>query len=259
MKNYLYLFLLLTSSLFCQNEIEVTLIEETHQKVQSIIDIDNFGTSYYIQDNILYKKDTNKTINYSNVQLGEITSANAFNPLKINVFYSDFNTAVILDNRLAEIFKIDFNTLKSYKSISHIATGNDNAIWIFNQDTRQLELFDYKSSKTRATTLPVQTNVLDIASNFNFCWLLTENHIYKYNYFGSLTQKINNDGFTAIEEDNGNLILQKENALYYLKKGEESVIKITTPELLINQFLVTNETVYIYQFETLSKFQLKNK
>jgi len=118
MKNCLYLFLFLTSSLFCQNEFEATLVEETHQKVQSMIDYDNFGTSYFIQNNILYKKDTNKTINYSNVQLGEIASANAFNPLKINVFYKDFNTALILDNRLAEIFKIDFNTLKAYKSIS---------------------------------------------------------------------------------------------------------------------------------------------
>jgi len=259
MKNYLYLFLFLSSSLFCQNEIEATLVEESNQKVQFIVDIDNFGTSYFIQNNILYKKDTNKTINYSNFQLGEIISANAFNPLKINVFYKDFNTAIILDNRLAEIFKIDFNTTKPYKSVSHISTGNDNAIWIFNQDTQQLELYDYKSNKARATTLPIQSIVFDISSNYNFCWLLTEDYLYKYNYFGSLTQKINNDGFTAIEEDNGNLILKKENTLYYLKKGEESFTKITTPELLINQFLLTNETLYIYQFETLSKFQLKNK
>jgi phage antirepressor YoqD-like protein len=259
MKNYFYLLLFLTSNLFCQNKIEVTLVEKTSQKFQYIIDIDNFGTSYYVQNNILYKKDANNTINYSNVQLGEITSANAFNPLKINVFYKDFNTAIILDNRLAEIFKIDFNTINPYKSISHIASGNDNTIWIFNQDTRQLELFDYKTNKTRATTLPVQTNILDIASNYNFCWLLTENYLYKYNYFGSLTQKIINDGFTAIEEDNGNLILQKENTLFYLKKNEESVLKIATPELLINQFLVTNESLYIYQFENLTKFQLKNK
>lgn len=259
MKNCLYLFVLLTSSLFCQNEIEVTLVEKTNQKFQSIIDIDNFGTFYFIENNVLYKKDANKVINYSNVQLGEITSSNAFNPLKINVFYKDFNTAIILDNRLAEIFKIDFNTLKSYKSVSHISTGNDNTIWIFNQDTRQLELYDYKSNTTRATTLPVQANVLDISSNYNFCWLLTENYLYKYNYFGSLTFKIKNDGFIAIEEDNGNLILQNENTLFYLKKNEESVLKITTPELLINQFLLTNETLYIYQFETLTKFQLKNK
>ncbi|MFD2822118.1 hypothetical protein ACFS5M_00450 [Lacinutrix iliipiscaria] len=259
MKNYLYLFLFLSSSVFCQHTFEVVLIEQTNPKIQSIVDIDDFGIYYFIQDHVFYKKDASKTTNYSNVQLGEMTSANAFNPLKINVFYKDFNTAIILDNRLAEIFKIDFNTVKPYKSVSHISTGNDNAIWIFNQDTRQLELYDYKSNKTRATTLPAQTNILDLKSNFNFCWLLTESYLYKYNYFGSLTLKIKNEGFTAIEEDNGNLILKKENELFYLKKGEDSIAKITTPELLINQFLLTNETLYIYSNETLSKFQLKIK
>lgn len=259
MKNSFYLFFFLSSSLFSQIEYEVTSVETTNRDFQSIIDIDNFGIFYFLDNNILYKETSNKVINYSNVQLGEITSANAFNPLKISLFYKDFNTAIILDNRLAEIFKIDFNTIHPYKSISHISTGNDNAIWIFNQDSRQLELYDYKTNKVRAITLPVQANVLDIASNFNFCWLLTENYLYKYNYFGSMIFKLSNNGFTAIEEDNGNLVLQKENILYYLKKNEESVTKITTPELLINQFLLTNETLYIYQFETLTKFQLKTK
>ena len=257
---YILLFLFLFSiSGSAQNSLQTIFVKDSTLTKQQIIDIDNFGTHYYIHNNILYKKDSNKTINYSNVQLGEITSANAFNPLKLNVFYKDFNTVIILDNRLAEIFKIDFNTTKPYKSVSQISIGNDNTIWVFNQDTQQLELYDYKINKTRATTLPVQSTVLDIKSNFNFCWLLTDNYVYKYNYFGSLTQKIKNEGFTNIEEDNGNLVLQKENSLYYLRKNTEIPIKITTANLLINQFLLTNETLYIYHNETLSKFQLKTK
>jgi hypothetical protein len=257
---YILLFLCLTViSVRAQNTIPATFIKDTTLSKQQIVDIDNFGTQYRIQQNVFYKKSNTKSSNYSNVQLGEITSANAFNPLKINVFYKDFNTAIILDNRLAEIFKIDFNTTKPYKSVSHISTGNDNTLWIFNQDTQQLELYDYKANKTRATTLPVQSAILDLKSNFNFCWLLTENYIYKYNYFGSLTQKIKNEGFTAIEEDNGNLVLKKENALYFLKKNTEALLEIKIPNLLINQFLLTNETLYICHLEILSKFQLKTK
>ena len=80
-----------------------------------------------------FKKATSKdTLNYSNFQLGQITSANAFNSLKINLFYADFNTVIILDNRLAEVAKIDFNSAENYKNITHVTTGFDNTIWIYN-------------------------------------------------------------------------------------------------------------------------------
>ncbi|MBU2939981.1 hypothetical protein KO494_10565 [Lacinutrix sp. C3R15] len=259
MKHLQLLFFFISISVCAQSTLQPTFVKDTSYTVQQIIDIDNFGIQYYIDQNVFYKKNNTKTSNYSNIQLGEISSANAFNPLKLNLFYKDFNTVIILDNRLAEIFKIDFNTSVPYKSVSHISTGNDNTIWIYNQDTQQLELYDYKANKTRATTLPVPSRILDLKSNFNFCWLLTENYLYKYNYFGSLTQKIKNEGFTQIEEDNGNLMLKKENALYYLKKNTNEIVDIKSPNLLINQFLLTNETLYIYHAKTLSKFQLKNK
>ena len=67
------------------------------------------------------------------------------------MFYKDFNTVVILDNRLAEIYKIDFNTKQPYKNVSHITTGYDNALWLFNSDLQILELYDYKADKVRAT------------------------------------------------------------------------------------------------------------
>ena len=72
----------------------------------------------------ILKKQEDKLLKYSNLQLGPITSANSFNPLKINVFYKAFNTVIILDNRLAEIYKIDFNQTKPYKNISTFINYN---------------------------------------------------------------------------------------------------------------------------------------
>jgi len=259
MKHILLFFFLYTISVCSQHTVKATFIKDTTLTVQSLVEINNFGTQYHIQHNTFYKTENTKSTNYSNVQLGEITSANAFNPLKLNLFYSDFNTVIVLDNRLSEIFKIDFNTTKPYKSVSHISTGNDNTIWIFNQDTQQLELYDYKTNTVRAKTLPIQSRLLDIKSNFNYCWLLTENYLYKYSYFGSTVSKIENKGFTALEEDNGNLILQKENSLFYHKKNTNDFQKLEIPNLLISQFLLTNETLYIYHSKILSKFQLKTE
>ena len=253
-----YIFLIFTSVIAAQSQIELIAVNVTELKADQIIAVDNFETIYYLRGNVLYKKSKDKpTINYSNVQLGFPTTVNAFNPLKINVFYQDFNTVLILDNRLAEIFKVDFNTKQPYKNVSHISTGYDNTLWIFNQDLQQLELFDYKNDKLRATTVPVQSNVLQLASDYNYCWMLTEKYLYQYTYFGSLISKLENKGYTSFAVDNENLILKTETKLFYKSKKAETISSVIMPKLLINQFLLTNETVYIYDSEKFHTYQLK--
>jgi hypothetical protein len=243
--------------MFSQESIEVQFIDKTNLKLDQLIALDDFNTLYYIKNDVFFKKDALKTISYNNLQLGKISSANAYNPLKINLFYKNFNTAIVLDNRLAEIFKIDFNSIQPYRNISHISTGNDNTLWIFNQDTQQLEVYDYKNNSTRFKTLPLKSNVLDMKSNYNYCWLLTTDALLIYNYFGTLISKIKNEGFTSMAESNEQIILKNENTLYYLKKETSEFIPIKIPNLLINEFLVTNETLYIYCDDVLEKYQLK--
>ena len=261
MKRLIFICFLFTISVNSQEFIEATLVKKTDFTADVFVSTNNFETIFYILDNVLFKNSKeikSLDIGYSNFQLGNITSVNTFNPLKINIFYRDFNTVLILDNRLAEIFKIDFNSQSNYKNVSHISTGSDNTIWLFNQNTQQLELFDYKTNTSRAKTLPIQSAVLDLKSNFNYCWILTEKQLYMYDYFGNLIKKINNQGFTSIVIDDENIVLKKDNALFYLKKNSEIIIPISLPNLLINQFFVTNETLYIYDNETLRQFQLKN-
>jgi hypothetical protein len=253
-----YILFLFVTTIHSQDSIQSIFKSQMPLEVSKIIGVDNFGTQYYINNNIFYKKTPEATINYSNVQLGNIATANTYNPLKIVLFYSDFNTVIILDNRLAEVFRIDFNIIEPYKNISHVSIGNDNTIWSFNQDLQQLQLYDYKSKQVRATTLPVVSNVLDLKSNYNYCWLLTEKYIYKYSYFGSLLYKKANNGNTAIIEKNDNIILKKEDNLFFLNDKTEKITPIKTPKLLINQFLVTTETLYIYDSKILHEFQLKN-
>jgi hypothetical protein len=260
MQRLIYLLLCFTSSIYAQELIEITFIDSTTLKADKVFGVDTFSTLYYSdKNNSFYKQTNDTTISYSNFQLGKITSANAFNPLKINLFYKDFNTVVITDNRLAEVFKIDFNTIPEYKNVSLVSTGFDNTIWIFNQDLQQLELYDYLIGKTRFKTVPLQTNVLDLKSDYNYCYLLSESHLYVYSYFGSLIHKIKNDGYTEMAFSKAHLILKKDNTLFLLLKNDTKIQAIKNINLLINQFLVTNESLYIYNDEKLSRYQLKSK
>ncbi|WP_299777087.1 hypothetical protein [uncultured Formosa sp.] len=251
-------YILLFSTLFThgQNTIQVSIKQTSPLLVSSFIDTDAFETNYYINHNEFSKQTATQTLHYSNLQLGTISSANTFNPLRLNLFYKNFNTVMILDNRLSEIYKLDFNTITPYRSVSQISTGYDSTIWIFNDNTLQLELFDYKTNGLRAASTPINSEVLDIVSNYNWCWLLTKDFIYQFNYVGSLVKKIKNEGFTKLDESGENLVLQKENELFYLKKGTTSFVKLNLPDLLIKQFLLTNQTLYIYDLKNLNQFHL---
>ena len=256
MKPIFYLFLFISFTVFSQETIETSFVKKSKIDAERIVSIDVFGSVFYLNNNVFYKKNSKNTISYNNLQLGDLETVDAFNPLKINLFYKNFNTVVILDNRLAEIFKIDFNNLNEYKNVTHVSTGHDNTLWLFNQDTQQLELYDYKTNTNRVYTLPIQEPVLDLKSNYNTCWLLTKTHLFVYNYFGSLVKKMKHDGFTSMSENNNNLILKKDNHLYYLKHNTENPILVSTPKLLINQFLLTNGSLYIYDNEFLHEYQL---
>ncbi|TBN02351.1 hypothetical protein EYD45_11605 [Hyunsoonleella flava] len=250
--------LVLCLSLGAQESIEIHSLSTSELRADSVIGVDNFGTIFYLKESTIYKKNKDTTISYNNLQLGKLTSANSFNPLKINLFYQELNTVIILDNRLAEIFKVDFNSINNYKNVSHISTGYDNTIWLFNQDTQLLEVFDYKTITTKAQTLkPIDSPILDLKSNYNYAYLLTEDELLIYNYFGSLVRKIKNNGYTSLQENNEAVFLKKDDDLFYLGSDSNKVVSVKTDNILIPQFFVTNETLYIYNFETLQEFQIK--
>ena len=147
MQRLIFIFLFIGIAAHSQNQVKAVLKDSTALKAKTIFGVDTFGTMYYATNNNTFnKKAKDTTITYANFQLGEITTANTFNPLKINLFYKDFNTVIILDNRLAEVYKIDFNTLQNYKNVSFVSTGYDNTLWIFNQDLQQLECLETKTA-----------------------------------------------------------------------------------------------------------------
>lgn len=220
--------------------------------------IDQFETLYVsTEDQTFLKINRDTTITYASFQLGKLTSANAFNPLKINLLYSDFNTAVILDNRLAELQRIDFNQIQPYRYVTFVSTGYDNTLWIYNQDLQLLELYDYRSNTTRTKTVPIQDQVLDLKSDYNNCYLLTEKYLYVYTYFGNLEAKYPNEGFLKMAFSESNLVLLGDNGYYFYSKKRNEILSIKGLDLLINQFLVTNETLYLYRNNLLNRYQLK--
>ena len=87
MKLFQYIFLFLGFFSFAQETIEASFINKRELQADKVIGTNSFGITYIIQDNVFIKNDEERKLDdleYSNVQLGKITSVNAFNTLKIN-------------------------------------------------------------------------------------------------------------------------------------------------------------------------------
>lgn len=221
------------------------------------VGVDEYKNIYTVKDNILSKAGNNQTYQYNDILLGELSSVDLLNPLKVVLFYEDTNTAVILDNTLSEINRINFNQIEDFRNVQFATTANDRNLWIYNLDLQQLEVYDYNRSRIVSNSLPISERVLRQKSNFNFCWLLTETNIQRYNIYGSLMNTYHISGINAFTEKNGNLVISTADGLEFLKKGEEEFKPISLPKFDVKQLYLDIENLYIYDGEILHHYQLQ--
>ncbi len=250
---YLLLFILIPKLIFSQ---EINLVETSYLDAEKFIGVDFHDNSYYIKDQILFKKTNHSLFNFKDFQLGEIYSVDISNPMNIAVYYQDFNVVVLLDNKLSEIERINFNTIFEFINTSQVSIAANNSLWIFNLDLQQLELYNYRSQNKTIVSQPFNGEIIQQVSNINYCFLMTEKYIRAYNIYGSLIIKIPNEGYQKISQLNENLIVKKDNDLYYINKETQETAKIKSPEISIKDLQLTEEFLYIYNENKLSKFKL---
>lgn len=227
------------------------------------IGFDNFKNTYFIKDRVLHKQGEKGNFIYNALQLGRITSVDIINPLKLVIFFQDTNTVVLLDNNLNEIERIDFNNLRQFLNVSSATNAGNNSLWIFNMDTQQLELYDYRAKIQTVVSQPYPGKLLSRASNFNYCFTLSEKTLRAFNIYGSLLNEMPMSDYEKIVQQNENLVALRENALFFIpdfarSHGDSSgeISKLEIPEMTIKDLQLTKEFLYIYDGENLHTFSL---
>ena len=96
-----------------------------------------------------YNVNTPDSLIYSNKNLGTPTYIDAANPMKILVFYPDFNSFVLLDNKLAELNVIRLNGReKNYLPAAICREEESDNIWLYDELSRKLIRLDEKGNAT---------------------------------------------------------------------------------------------------------------
>ncbi|RZS92252.1 hypothetical protein [Aquimarina brevivitae] len=220
--------------------------------------VDPFDGIVYAKDNVLYKDWNTNRYQFTDFTLGELTYVSILNPLKILLFYGNANTVVFIDKYLNEINRIDFNQIPLITNAHLVSPANDNAIWVFDNNTQQLVLLNSRTKKLILKTQPIVGLPLYQYSNFNFCWLFTKEKVYTFNIYGSLVEERANENFDCLQLFDEQFYVLSENKIFIYSKDFKEKTALSLPEIKLKQFYVTDEILYIYDFPKLFGFELKS-
>lgn len=159
---------------------------------------DNIGNIYTVNEDELIKYlPTGKFFTrYSNLKLGSITTVDATNPLKLLLYYRDFQQIVFLDNQLSQNSTVVSLETLGYEQTDLVCAGANNSFWIYNKQNNELVRFDENSKKIASTGNLKQVLQTDLTPNFmleynGYLFLnCPETGIYMFDVFGAFSKLI---------------------------------------------------------------------
>lgn len=159
---------------------------------------DNIGNIYTVKEDELIKYLPNGKFfaRYSNLKLGSITTVDATNPLKIVLYYRDFQQILFLDNQLSLNSEVVSLEKLGYEQTDLVCASVNNSFWIYNKQNNELNRFNEESKKITSTGNLKQVLQRELNPNFmlehnGYLYLNSpETGIYVFDVFGAFSKII---------------------------------------------------------------------
>lgn len=240
--------------------VELKAVDSLQLEADNFIGIDKFQNLYYIKNNTVFKKtDDQDVIAFQDFQLGDIERVDILNPNKIMVFYKWSNVIVILDNRMTEIDRQNFNTTSPFINVGFAGVSKDQSFWIFNIDFSQLELYNYRQNKTIAKSLPISQEVLGMKNNFNLCYLITDTGVLVYNIYGSLVHQFSIKDIQSIGLFKNQLLIYTNDSIKVFDEDFNLSYALKTDRLVAENLFYAEENLYIYDGNKIIIYNILSK
>lgn len=219
---------------------------------------DSFGYQYFIKNNVFFKMKNTEFVQYKNLALGKITKVDIQNPLRIILFYENFNIIISLDNQLNEIQKINFSEKSEGIVPTAIGISSQNNLWVFNSMNQQLGLYNFVKNTYQTIGLPFEKNIKGYTSDFNnFYWIDESNQFYSSDIFGKkkLLGKIPNYDAVSISDEK-TILFKKEEILYLFDVEKNKSIPINNIEKSYKSFHYKNQNLAIFTNEGITNYKI---
>jgi hypothetical protein len=259
------LFLLLITcsfSVFAQKQ-KLSSTSISHFKIDAdeFLGYDSFGFSYQIKNNVFSKVKGNEIFEYKSISLGNITKVDILNPLKIVLFYEDFNSTVLLDNQLNKITEINFSQNNIPIVVAAIGMSTQNQLWVYNSLNQQIGLFDYLKNEYKTVSTPLTETIKYYHTDFNtFYWIDKKNNWFSCDIFGKTKVLGQIPDFDKIEIlNNHQYIFSKANLLYFKDISDTNSNTISEIEVLektFDKFYCKDQILSIFTTKEISNYKI---
>jgi len=257
--SFLLFFLCTGFNAIAQASVSINLVKKTTLKADRFIGVDDFDAIYFVRNNTLIKETDENIYNYQNTQLGEITSVDVINPLKILIFYKALNTVVLVDKSLNPLSNpINFSTNGFNKNVEFVNIAYKNQLWLYSRDDNRLHLWDLNTQMVNHSSKPLsflkKSNFLphQQLSKYNETFLSDGTGLLKFNEYAQFESSLTLNSFSMISRMYEGFVFVKNRFLFYQNLTERP-IDLTLKERIKFKNIYTRNT-YLYIFDGASLF-----
>jgi hypothetical protein len=226
---------------------------------------DNLQNIYLYRGNSIKKYTSQGQLlyNYSDKSYGAITSVDAYDPLKMLVFYKDFPEIVLLDNTLSQNGNAFSPADAGYPLTTLACTSHDNGVWLYDAQNFQLIRLDLNLNVEQKTgnlaqTLGISLNPDYLLEYNNFVYMNdSAQGILVFDSYGTYYKTIPITGLRSFQV--------RENELYYVSKNRLHIFhlktimedQIQTPDTLATEVRIEKNLLYERYRDTLKVFEIR--
>lgn len=219
---------------------------------KSYIEIDGFGNIYVINNNEIVKYNATGVLQkkFSTKRYGKIDFVDAMNPLKVLVYYKDFQQIMFLDNQMTESSAmISIETL-GYEQTSLICSSSNNSFWIYDKQNNELSRFDSELKSLVKTGNLKRILDIDIKPNFmqehnNYVYLNCPNEgILVFDIYGTFYKTIPLKNLKEFNVVNGDVFYFENHTLKQYQAQTFNTIEKQFTDTLIKTVYWQNDRFY---------------
>lgn len=223
---------------------------------KSYIEIDGFGNIYIITDNEIVKYNANGVLQkkYSTKRYGKIEFVDAMNPLKVLVYYKDFQQLIFLDNQMTEASNMISIEKLGYEQTGLVCSSSNNSFWLYDKQNNELSRFDSELKSLVKTGNLKRILDIDIKPNFlqennNFIYLNCPNEgILVFDIYGTFYKTIPLKKLKEFNVINGDVFYFENHTLKQYQAQTFNTIEKQFTDTLIKTVYWQNDRFYkVYQ------------
>jgi hypothetical protein len=111
-------------------------------------EIDRMQQLYVVTDDHTLQKYDNKGIlvkTFNENGLGILTSVDVSNPFQPLLYFEEYQTVVVLDRSLSELYRFNLNDL-GYVQVDAVGISSDNQVWLYDANNFMLKKIDSRGA-----------------------------------------------------------------------------------------------------------------